>query len=50
MERYYQTVRYDRFEQHLFATIEEVRDYATKGLRIYHNEWLNRWIGGITSS
>lgn len=47
-ERYNHTVRYDWLGQHLFESIEEVRDYATKWLWTYNNERPNMGIGGIT--
>jgi len=48
VERYNRTVRYDWLGQHLFESIEEVRDYATKWLWTYNNERPNMGIGGIT--
>ena len=48
IERYNRTVRYDWLRQHLFDSIEEVQDYATKWLWTYNNERPNMAIGGIT--
>lgn len=48
VERYNRTVRYDWLNQHLFDSIEQVQDYATKWLWIYNNERPNTAIGGIT--
>lgn len=47
VERYNRTVRYDWLNQHLFSTIEEVQDMATKWLWSYNNERPNSAIGGI---
>lgn len=48
IERYNRTVRYDWLNQYLFASIEEVQDYATRWLWTYNNERPNMGIGGIT--
>jgi putative transposase len=48
IERYNRTVRYDWFNQYIFESIEEVREYATKWLWVYNNERPNTAIGGIT--
>jgi len=48
IERYNRTVRYDWLNQHIFTSIEEVREYATKWLWVYNNERPNTAIGGIT--
>jgi putative transposase len=42
VERYNRTVRYDWLSQHLFSSIEEVQDYATRWLWIFNNERPNR--------
>ena len=47
IERYNRTVRYDWMTQYIFATIEEVQDYATRWLWHYNNERPNMGIGGI---
>ncbi len=48
VERYNRTVRYDWLTQYLFASIEEVQEYATRWLWIYNNERPNMALGGIT--
>lgn len=48
VERYNRTVRYDWLNQYLFASIEEVQDFATRWLWTYNNERPNMGIGGIT--
>lgn len=48
IERYNRTVRYDWLSQHLFDSIEQVQDYATRWLWIYNHERPNTAIGGIT--
>jgi putative transposase len=48
VERYNRTVRYDWLNQHLFDSIEEVQDHATRWLWTYNNERPNMGIGGIT--
>ena len=48
VERYNRTVRYDWLNQHLFDSIEEAQDYATRWLWTYNNERPNTAIGGIT--
>jgi len=48
VERYNRTVRYDWLNQHLFESIEEVQDHATRWLWTYNNERPNMGIGGIT--
>ena len=47
-ERYNRTVRYDRLNQYIFTTIEEVQDAATRWLWTYNNERPNLALGGIT--
>ncbi len=48
VERYNRTVRYDWLSQHLFDSIDEVQDYATRWLWTYNHERPNTAIGGIT--
>lgn len=48
IERYNRTVRYDWLAHHLFESVEEVQEYATRWLWVYNNERLNTAIGGIT--
>jgi len=48
IERYNRTVRYDWLAQYLFASIEEVQDYATAWLWTYNHERPNMALGGIT--
>lgn len=48
IERYNRTVRYDLLNQHLFESIEEMQDFATKWLWRYNNERPHMGIDGIT--
>lgn len=48
VERYNRTVRYDWLSQHLFDSIDEVQDCATRWLWTYNHERPNTAIGGIT--
>ena len=48
IERYNRTVRYDWLAQYLFASTEEVQDYATRWLWHYNHERPNMGLGGIT--
>jgi putative transposase len=48
IERFNRTVRYDWLNQHLFKSIEEVQDAATRWLWTYNNERPNMALGGIT--
>jgi putative transposase len=50
IERYKRTVRYDWLAQYLFHSIEEVQEYAIRGLWTYDNERPNMARGGITFS
>jgi putative transposase len=50
IERYNRTVRYDWLNQHLFHSLDEVRDHATKWLWVYNNERPHTAIGGIPPS
>ena len=47
IERYNRTVRGDLLNQHLFCSIQEVQEFATKWLWSYNNERPNMAIGGI---
>ncbi len=48
VERYNRTVRYDWLNQHLFESLGQMREFATKWLWCYNNERPNMGIGGIT--
>lgn len=48
IERYNRTVRYDWLTHHLFESIEQVQDHATRWLWVYNNERPNMALGGIT--
>jgi putative transposase len=48
VERYNRTVRYDWLSQHLFESIEQVQQFATRWLWTYNNERPNTALGGIT--
>jgi len=48
VERYNRTVRYDWLAHHLFDTIDEVQQFATRWLWSYNHERPNMAIGGIT--
>ena len=48
IERYNRTVRHEWLGTHIFQTIEEVQDTATKWLWTYNNYRPNMAIGGIT--
>ena len=48
IERYNRTVRYDWLSHYLFDSIEQVQDFATRGLWTYNNERPNMASGGIT--
>jgi putative transposase len=48
VERYNRTVRYDWLAQHLFDSIEEAQESATRWLWTYNHERPNMAIGGIT--
>lgn len=47
IERYNRTVRYDWLNQHLFSSIEEVQDHATKWLWLYNHERPNMANDGL---
>jgi putative transposase len=48
VERFNRTVRYDWLTQHLFESISEVQEYATRWAWTYNNERPNMALGGIT--
>ena len=48
VERYNRTVRYDWLTHHLFDSIDEVQNFATRWLWTYNHERPNMGIGGIT--
>jgi len=48
VERYNRTVRQEWLGQHIFTTIEEARDHATRWLRTYNTERPNMANGGLT--
>ena len=48
IERFNRTVRYDWLNQHLFESIRQVQEGATKWLWTYNNERPNMGLGGIT--
>ena len=50
IERYNRTVRYDWLAHHLFDSIEQVQDYATRWLWTYNHERPNMALGGFTPS
>ncbi len=48
VERYNRTVRYDWLAHHLFDTVDEVQDFATRWLWTYNHERPNMALGGAT--
>ena len=48
VERYNRTVRYDWLAHHLFETIEDIQDFATRWLWTYNHDRPNMALGGIT--
>ncbi len=48
VERYNRTVRYGWLNQHLFKSIEQVQESATRWLWTYNHERPNMALGGIT--
>ena len=48
VERYNRTVRHEWLDQYMFATIEDVQDYATQWLWTYINDSPNMGLGGMT--
>jgi putative transposase len=48
VERYNRTVRYDWLAHHLFETLDEIQDFATRWLWTYNHDRPNMALGGIT--
>ncbi len=48
VERYNRTVRYDWLAHHLFESLNEIQDFATRWLWTYNHERPNMALGGIT--
>jgi len=48
VERYNRTVRYDWLAHHLFDTLDEIQDFATRWLWTYTHDRPNMALGGIT--
>lgn len=48
VERYNRTVRYDWLAHHLFDTLDEIQDFATRWLWTYNHDRPNMGLGGIT--
>lgn len=48
IERYNRTVRYDWLAHHLFDSVFDVRDFATRWLWTYNYGRPNMALGGIT--
>lgn len=48
IERFNRTVRYDWLNQHLFFSIAEMQEFATRWQWLYNNERPNMGLGGIT--
>ena len=48
IERYNRTVRYDWLAHHLFDSVADVQDFATRWLWTYNHERPNMALGGIT--
>ena len=48
VERYNRTVRHEWLDQYMFATIQEVQDYATQWMWTYNNDRPDMGIGGMT--
>jgi putative transposase len=48
IERYNRTVRTEWLGQHIWQSIKELRDHATRWLWTYNNQRPNMGIGGIT--
>jgi putative transposase len=47
MERYNQTVRYDRLAHHLLSSISEIQNVATRWLWAYNHERPNTALDGM---
>lgn len=50
IERYNRTVRYDWLAHHLFESLDEIQDFATRWLWTYNHDRPNMALGGITPS
>lgn len=48
VERHNRTVRYEWLSQHLFESVDEVQESATRWLWTYNHERPNMALGGIT--
>jgi putative transposase len=48
VERYNRTVRYDWLAHHLFETLDEIQEFATRWLWTYNHDRPNMALGGIT--
>ncbi|SHN26563.1 putative transposase [Duganella sacchari] len=48
VERYNRTARYDWLAHHLFETLDEIQDFATRWLWTYNHDRPNMALGGIT--
>ncbi|HEY3591010.1 MAG TPA: integrase core domain-containing protein [Buttiauxella sp.] len=48
IERYNRTVRYDWLGQHLFTSLDELQDYATRWQWFYNHERPNMALDGLT--
>ncbi len=48
IERYNRTVRYDWLAHHLFDSVSDGQDFATRWLWTYNHERPNMALGGIT--
>jgi putative transposase len=48
VERYNRTVRYDWLAHHLFDSLEEIQDFATRWLWTYNHDRPHMALGGIT--
>jgi putative transposase len=48
VERYNRTVRYNWLAHHLFESLEEIQDFATRWMWTYNHERPNMALGGIT--
>lgn len=48
IERFNRTVRYDRLNQYVFHSLNEIQEFATTWQWLYNNERPNMGLGGIT--
>jgi putative transposase len=48
VERYNRTVRYDWLAHHLFETLDQIQEFATRSLWTYNHDRPNMALGGIT--